>query len=362
MTDGADTSTHAQSDVPPDEKAHTIRLGSRSLPINRAALLGRLGVAGRLGGVGAAIIITGLVFQTQNQFFLSSTNLLGLLRSMTTLAILAFGETFVLVSGEIDLSLGAIYGLGAMSCGQLWSNGLPFWLAFVIAIGIGGAIGCVNAFLVTIVGVNSFVTTLGMLNLAQGVTYLISNASSFNPAFDAHEFNIFSALGNSTLWGNVPTQVAWLVGIGAISWFLLHRTIFGFRLAAIGGNPVAARAAHLPIKRSKFYAFAIAGMFAVLGGIIDFSLVGATDPSSGTQLTFPVFAAVIIGGASLSGGRGSIAGTVVGALLLETLTNGLSLIGVGTFAQLLFVGGIIIAAVALDRFVSRARFRVDVQV
>ena len=268
----------------------------------------------------------------------------------------------MLVSGEIDLSLGAIYGLGAMSCAELWVHGLPFWLSFILSLGIGGAIGCVNAFLVTVVGVNSFVTTLGMLNLAQGVTYLISNASSVNPSFGAHEFNVFSALGNSQLWGNVPTQVAWLVGIGAISWFLLHRTIFGFRLAAIGGNPAAARAAHLPIKRAKFWAFGIAGVFAALGGIIDFSLVGATDPSSGTQLTFPVFAAVIIGGASLSGGRGWIIGTIVGALLLETLTNGLSLIGVGTFAQLLFVGGIIIAAVALDRWISRARLQVDVQI
>ncbi len=354
--------TQADTDIPSDGKGHALRLGSRSIPIGGAAWLARLSSAARLGGVGGAIIITGLVFQAENTYFLSTGNLLGLLRAMTTLAILAFGETFVLVSGEIDLSLGAIYGVGAMSCGQLWADGLPFWLAFAIALGIGGFIGCVNAFLVTVVGVNSFVTTLGMLNLAQGITYLISNASSFNPAFDAHEFNIFSALGNSQLVGQVPTQVAWLVGIGAISWFLLHRTIFGFRLAAIGGNPAAARSAHLPIKRAKFFAFAIAGMFAVLGGVIDFSLVGATDPGSGTQLTFPVFAAVIIGGASLAGGRGSIIGTLVGALLLATLTNGLSLIGVGTFAQLLFVGGIIIAAVALDRFVSRARFRVDVQV
>jgi ribose/xylose/arabinose/galactoside ABC-type transport system permease subunit len=318
--------------------------------------------AGRLTGIVAAIIVTGVVFQTQNSFFMSSTNLLELVRSMTPLAILAFGETFVLVSGEIDLSLGSIYGLGAMTAGQLWIHGMPFWLAGLCGLGVGGGVGFINAFLVTVVGVNSFVTTLGTLNLAQGATYLISHSSAISPSNNLPGFNLFNSIGNTNIIGQIPVQVAWLVGVGIVMWVLLHRSLFGFRLAAIGGNPAAARAAHLPIRRYKFWAFGLAGVCAALGGLIDFSLVGSTDPSSGQTLTFPVFAAVIIGGASLSGGRGSIIGTVIGALLLEALSNGLTLIGVGTFAQLLFVGGIIIAAVAVDRWTSRIRRRVDVQI
>jgi len=315
----------------------------------------------RLSGLALAIFLTGLAFDLENQFFLSTTNMLGLVRSMTTLSILAFGETLVLVGGEIDLSLGAIYGLGAMVCGELWLHGLPFWLSFALALCVGSLAGAVNAFLVTVVGVNSFVTTLGTLNIAQGLTYLISNSSSINPASSMHEFGVFFDLGAAELPGRVPVQVLWLIGVGAVMWVLLHRTLFGFRLAATGANPAAARAAHLPVRRTKAMAYVLAGVCAALGGIIDFSLVGATDPSSGTDLTFTVFAAVIIGGASLYGGRGSIVGTVVGALLLEALTNGLTLVGVGTFAQLLFVGTIIIAAVAIDRWSSRIRRRADVQ-
>lgn len=331
-------------------------------PWDRSTAAVRRLSGGRLSGLIAAIAITFIVFDTQNRLFLSSTNLLELVRSMTTLAILAFGETFVLVSGEIDLSLGAIYGLGAMIFGMLWIHGMSFWLALVIGVGCGGAVGLINAFLVTVVGVNSFVATLGTLNLAQGATYLISGSASISPSSSLPGFTTFQNLGAGNLVGSVPVQVAWLVGVAVVTWMLLHRSLFGFRLSAIGGNPAAARAAHLPIRRYKFWAFGIAGALAALGGFIDFSLVGATDPTSGSNLTFPVFAAVIIGGASLSGGRGSIVGTLIGALLLESLTNGLSLIGVGTFAQLLFVGGIIIAAVAVDRWTSRARRGADVQI
>lgn len=327
----------------------------------RSSSIFRRMAAGRLSGIVAAIVITGLVFQSQNGFFLSSTNLLELVRAMTPLAILAFGETFVLVSGEIDLSLGSLYGLSAMVTGVLWMHGMPFWLAALCGVGVGAGSGLINGLLVTVVGVNSFVTTLGTLNLAQGATYLIGHSSSISPPASLSGFGLYRAIGNTNVIGSVPVQVAWLVGAGIVLWLLLHRSLFGFRIAAIGGNPAAAQAAHLPIIRYKLLGFALAGACAAVGGLIDFSLVGSTDPNSGSQLTFPVFAAVIIGGASLSGGRGSIVGTVVGALLLEALSNGLSLIGVGTFAQLLFVGGIIIAAVAVDRWTSRARRHVDVQ-
>lgn len=316
--------------------------------------------AGRLTGIIVAIIVVAVIFQTQNGGFLQTNNILLLIESMTSLAILAFGETFVLVSGEIDLSLGSIYGLGAMATGELWMHHWPFWLAGLAGIGVGGVVGLINAFLITIVRVNSFVTTLGMLNLAQGLTYLISHSSSVSPG-NLKGYSLFNGIGNSNIVGQIPMQVAWLVGIGLLMWFLLHRSLFGFRLSAIGGNPDAAKAAHLPARRYKFFAFGMAGACAALGGLLDFSLVGSTDPSSGSALTFPVFAAVIIGGASLNGGRGSIIGTVVGALLLEELTNGLTLLGVGTFAQLLFVGGIIIIAVAIDRWTSQLRGRADVQ-
>lgn len=308
----------------------------------------------RYGGLMVAVALVGVVFQIQTGVVFSVSNILSILEFMATLAIVGFGETIEMVAGEIDLSLGALYGLGAMTCAQLWMHGTPFVVAFGVGLLVGAAGGVVNGVIVVRLGVNSFITTLGMLNIAEGITYYISNNIAVTPAGNENEYNIFFAIGSGTLFG-IPSQIYWLVGIGIVAWLLLHRSVFGFRVTAVGGNVEAARAARMPVHRTKILAFVVAGSLAALAGMIDFSLVDSTSPTAGSTLIFPVFAAVVIGGTSLSGGRGSIVGTLFGALLLETLANGLGLIGAGAFAQLLFVGTAIIVAVAIDRWTARLR-------
>jgi ribose/xylose/arabinose/galactoside ABC-type transport system permease subunit len=316
----------------------------------------------RLGGLLGALIICAVVFDSLNSAFLSTNNVLNILETTGSLAIISMGEMLVLLVGEIDLSVGSLYGLGAMVTGLLWMDGAPFLLALVAGLAAGFAGGIVNGFITTVVGVNSFIATLGMLNLAEGIDYLISNSSSINPDSTANEYKIFEAFGQDQLFGRVPVQIFWLVGIGVIMYLVVHRSMFGFRSAAIGGNGTAARVAGLPVRRYKTIAFGIGGLLAVVGGIMDFSLVGATDPTSGSNLPFTVFAAVIIGGASLSGGRGTVWGTFLGALFLTMISNGLSLLGYGPFVQLIFVGSIIIVAVAIDRWTARGRDRRAAQV
>jgi len=338
----------AEAEAVPAEGARRI-LGQRSaarLNVLRGIFLRRL------SGLIAAIVLTMIVFTAINSFFLTYVNLIGLVRSMSTFTIIAFGETLVLVSGELDLSVGATYGIAAMTFGLLWMHGTPFVLALAAGLGIGVLIGLINAWITTVVRVPSFITTLGMLSLVQGVTFLISNSQSINPPSKLPGFGVFEALGGLEFPFRIPIQIAWLAAVAAIIAFVLHRTLFGFRLAAIGGNPQAARVAALPIRRYKLWVFAIAGACAALAGILDFSFIGSTTPSAGANLTFPVFAAVIIGGASLSGGRGTVLGTLIGAFFLSLLSNGLSLLGVGAFAQLIFVGLVTIGAVALDRWTT----------
>jgi ribose/xylose/arabinose/galactoside ABC-type transport system permease subunit len=306
----------------------------------------------RLSGLIAAIVVTMIVFTSINAFFLTPINLIGLVRSMSTFTIVAFGETLVLVSGELDLSVGATYGIAAMSFGLLWMHGTPLAVALAAGLLVGVLIGAINAWITTVIRVPSFITTLGMLSLVQGVSFLISNSQSINPPSKLPGYSVFEALGSLELPFGIPIQIAWLAVVAAIIAFLLHGTLFGFRLAAIGGNLQAARVAALPIRRYKFWVFAIAGACAALAGILDFSFIGSTTPNAGANLTFPVFAAVIIGGASLSGGRGTVLGTLIGAFFLSLLSNGLSLLGVGTFAQLIFVGLVTIGAVALDRWTT----------
>jgi ribose/xylose/arabinose/galactoside ABC-type transport system permease subunit len=201
----------------------------------------------RTAGLVLAIVLSGLVFQSQRSAFLSSENLLTLLRSMSSLGIMAFAQMLVILLGEIDLSVGAVYGLSATTLAVLWLGGgaLPFHVplifALVIAVLVAVAIGAANAFLTSVVKIPSFIATLGFLSLAQGSELLLSNASTFNPAYNtplpsAGELKFFHLLGGAQLPLGIPIQVGWLAVMLVFFWILRHRTLFGFRLVAIGGN------------------------------------------------------------------------------------------------------------------------------
>jgi ribose/xylose/arabinose/galactoside ABC-type transport system permease subunit len=332
----------------------------RSMPLNRLRSM-RVSVAPlHAGGLVAAVAILMGLFQYKNGFFFTSTNILELVRSMSTLAILALGETLVIIAAEIDLSVGAIYGFTAMAFGLTWIHGHSFYFALAVGLLCGVGLGFVNAFFTAIVRVPSFIATLGMYSLAQGLTYLISGSVSISPSYtippiNAGELNTFSNLTHANLPFNIPFQIVWLAAVALVVWLLLHHSLFGFRLTAIGGNHEAARLAGLPVTRYIFFAFMISGLLAAVAGILDFSFIGSTQPGAGINLTFPVFAAVIIGGASLTGGRGTVLGTLLGTLLLATLSDGLSLLLVDPFVQLIFVGSVTIIAVALDRWANLVR-------
>jgi ribose/xylose/arabinose/galactoside ABC-type transport system permease subunit len=319
----------------------------------------------RVGGLVFAIIIVIVVFTllSKPNTFLTLTNALGIMRSMSTLAIVGLGLTLVIVVGEIDLSIGYMYGLAATVCAVSWINwGWPIWLAILFALACAALVGTINGFLVTVVKIPSFIVTLGMGQLIFGMTLLTSNTANLNPAYPTggkpvptDEINWFFGLSNQELPFDIPMQGLWMIGIAIVVGFVLARSLFGFRLKAIGGNPLAAELARLPIRKYKFAAFMTCSMLAATASILDFSFIGSTQPNAGVSLTFPVFAAVIIGGASLSGGRGSAIGTLSGALLLAVIGNGLALLSVGSYLSQFAYGGVTIAAVVVDRFTQSLR-------
>jgi len=321
--------------------------------------LRRLSGTVRVGGLLFAIAIVMGAFQVDNSAFMTTDNLLGLLRGMSTLAIVALGETLVIVAGEIDLSIGASYGMASTLMAVIWIQwGFPIYFAIPVALLGAACVGVFNGLLTTFVRVPSFIVTLGTLSIVQGITLLLSNAQTFNaqyatPPVNPSQLRFFTGLSNHSLPFNIPAQVVWVIALALLFGILLHRSLFGFRLLAIGGNTQAARIARLPVRWYKIVAFVLAAVMAAVASILDFSFIGTTQPNAGESLTFPVFAAVIIGGASLTGGRGTIVGTISGALLLAVLNNGLTLLGVGSFTQLIFVGSITIIAVALDRWVGK---------
>jgi ribose/xylose/arabinose/galactoside ABC-type transport system permease subunit len=329
---------------------------------NRVRGAGR-GLA-RVGGLLLAVLaIMALFAVLSDGRFLVVGNLLGMLRYMSTVAILGFGLCIVLVVGEIDLSFANLYGLSGILVAVAWIVwGWPVYLAILLAFGVAVLVGCFNAFFTAVVKIPSFIATLGSSTLLFGFTLLISRSQSFNPTYpppgtavDPGQLAFFQGLSNRALPFGLPMQVLWMAAAALVFGFLLARSLFGFRLKAIGGNQRAAELARLPVTRYKFLAFVLMAPAACLAALLDFAFIGSIQPTAGQQLLFPSFAAVIIGGASLAGGRGTITGTLSGALLLAVIANGLALLAAGSFVQQMFLGTVTIAAVVLDQVTQRLK-------
>ncbi|MBV8567269.1 MAG: ABC transporter permease [Methylobacteriaceae bacterium] len=319
----------------------------------------------RLGGLFIAIVLVAILFIAINPAFMNADVLVSVLRSMSSVAIMALGLTLVIVVGEIDLSFGAMYGLAANSLAVMWIlDGISVYLAIPLTLAIGALVGLFNGGLTTRLKIPSFIVTLGSYNLLYGFSLWITGAGTFNPAYppEGHavsegQLTFFTNLTATIGTHNFSTEVFWMLGLALVVGFLLHRSLFGFRLMAIGGNPVAGELARLPVVKYRILAFVASGILASVAGILDFSFIQTSQPDIGLSQTFPVFAAVIIGGASLSGGKGTVIGTLGGALLLAELQIGLALLSPGPHVQQLFLGFVTIGAVALDIGLTKLRSR-----
>ena len=322
-------------------------------------------VALRLGGLFAAIIVVALIFIAIKPNIANLNMGASVLRSLSSVAIMAMGLTLVIVVGEIDLSFGATYGLATNALAVLWIVlGVPVYIAIPIAILVGTVVGLFNGILTSLLKIPSFIVTLGSYNLLYGITLWVSNTGTFNPAYPPpgktvppEQLNFFIGLTQPLGSFQLSLEVIWMLVLAIVIALLLHRSLFGFRLMAIGGNPAAARLARLPVRRYKILAFVLCGALAAIAGVLDFSFIQTSQPNTGLSATFPVFAAVIIGGASLTGGKGTVIGTLGGALLLAELQLGLSILSPGAYVQQIFLGAVTIGAVALDLFLTYLRKR-----
>jgi ribose/xylose/arabinose/galactoside ABC-type transport system permease subunit len=322
-----------------------------------------LNIAARIGGLFAAVIVVAIIFLLINPNFANPNLAVSILRAMSSVAIMAIGLTLVIVVGEIDLSFGAMYGLAANSLAVLWVvHGTPVYLAIPLTLVIAVIVGSFNGLLVTSLKIPSFIVTLGSYNLLYGLSLWVSNSGTFNPNYPPSgkdlpqgQLDFFIGLTQSFGKYQLSGEVFWMLGLAVVVGFLLHRSLFGFRLMAIGGNPEAAKLARLPVRRYKVLAFVLCSVLAAIAGILDFSFIQTSQPDIGLSQTFPVFAAVIIGGASLSGGKGTIIGTLGGALLLAELQIGLALLSPGPHVQQIFLGAVTIIAVALDLLLTNWR-------
>jgi ribose transport system permease protein len=303
-------------------------------------------------GLIACIALLAVAFATNNPDFVGSSNLIELFRSATLYFVVACGATLVLVGGGLDFSIGAVYALGAVIAGLLMTNGVPWPLSVLIGVAVGAALGLVNAAVTVYLSVPALIATLGMFFVAGGVAVVATGGR------DVYGFpDGFVNIGAGDFAG-VPYLIFYAVIAGVIFHVLLETTVFGYNIRATGGNRAAAAANGIRVARVDLMLYAISGGVAALAGILGAARLSAASPSAGgSALTFQVITAVIIGGTSLFGGTGTIIGSALGAILFAEINNGLQVSNVDPLYQDIFIGVILILAVAVDQGRRKRRFR-----
>ncbi|PLK73160.1 ribose ABC transporter permease [Rhizobium sp. TH135] len=312
----------------------------------QSKMLGSLSLrdAGTLIGLIIIIAIFGLLVPD----FLSQRNLVNILQQSSINACLALGMTLVIISGGIDLSVGPTAAIAAVITAALLVSGTPIPLAILAGLGIGVICGLVNGVLVAYIGLQPFIVTLGTLSTYRAIALIYTGG---NPVFGLPPE--FRSLFNGSVAG-IPNSVLMVAVVAILAWVLLKKTPLGEYLLAVGGNEEAAYVAGVPIAITKITAYVISGALAALASMILIGRLGAAEPILGNLWELDAIAAAAIGGASLMGGKGSVVGTLLGAIILGSMRNGLTLMNVQAFYQLLATGLIILVAMMIDR-VTRGR-------
>lgn len=293
----------------------------------------------------AGLIIFSIILGFINDNFFTLNNMLNLLRQVSVNALIAFGMTFVILTAGIDLSVGSTLALGSALTAGLLTSGMDPMLAVMIGLMIGFALGAINGIVITKGKVAPFIATLATMTIYRGATLVYTDGMPITGLSDSFSFEM---IGKGYLFG-IPFPVIIMIVAFFILYFVQRKTVFGRQVYAVGGNEDAARLSGIKTDRVKIWVYSITGMLAVLAGIIITSRLDSAQPTAGTSYELDAIAAVVIGGTSLAGGRGRIAGTLVGALIIGVISNGLNLLNVSSFYQQIVKGGIILVAVLFDR-------------
>jgi ribose transport system permease protein len=260
---------------------------------------------------------------------------------MSIIGVVVMAELIIVLTGGIDISVGSVLGLAAVLCAGLF-GGFSVWFALLVALVIGGIIGVVNGWLVSFRGLEPFIVTLGMLALARGLVYAYGQGIPITPK----AADTFAQIGQTTVVGIPVLTLIWIVVVLLIA-FLLRRTVWGRRVYAIGSNKEAARSSGIPVRATLWSVYILGGLLVGLGGWMFVCRFGSATALAGNLMELEAIAAVVIGGAALSGGRGTVFGAVIGTIIFQVIANLLSLLNVSTFLQDAFRGALILVAVTL---------------
>lgn len=287
------------------------------------------------------LILLAVVLSLAAPAFLTGSNILNVGIQAATVAILAFGETFAIVAAGIDLSVGSVAAVSSMFAAYAGASmGMPAWLTVVVGIVAGAVFGALSGIANAYLKLPSFIATLAMMSVARGLTLVISDG---RPISTSAVVNFF---GGTIL--NIPVPIVMMIIMGIIAAIILNFTTIGRSMYAVGGNMEASRLSGISVHKTQIVVFILSGIFAAVAGLVIAGRLHSAQPQAATGYEMDAIASTVIGGASLSGGKGKVSGTFVGAILLAVIRNGLNILNVSSFWQQVVIGLVIAAAVSFD--------------
>jgi ribose transport system permease protein len=309
-------------------------------------------------GVPVALVVMIVFFTTQSSAFFTETNIMNILRQSSVLAIAAIGTTIVLICGGIDISMGAIMALsGIVAVVGVQTMGIPDGISVILAMTAAAAVGYANGVFAERVRIPAFIATLGTSLVVRGVAFVYTEGRSIGFGRGAAASGEFIQWLGKGFIGRVPVPVTLMLLLYLLAWVVMQRSTWGMHTYAIGSSERAARVAGLRVTRHRIQVYVLAGILSGLAGVILAGRLGSASPSLGNGVEFDILTAVVLGGTSIYGGKGNIGRTLIGALFLSTLTNGLILMNVPTFYQEISQGAVLLLALTLDRLQSRGAAR-----
>jgi ribose/xylose/arabinose/galactoside ABC-type transport system permease subunit len=308
---------------------------------------GRVGVTFAQYGIYFALLILVIVFTVSSDVFLTSANLLNVLRQVSIIGICAVGLTFVLLTGGIDLSVGSVIGVSGMTCATLVSAGFPVVLAVAAALAFGLLAGLLAGFIINEAGIPPLITTLGLMTAFRGLSYIIGGGLPVYGVPDGLKW-----LGQGYLLG-IPVPVIVMAITLALGHIVLTYTRFGREVYGVGGNEEAARLSGVSVKALKYKVYVLSGTMAAFAGIVLMARVNSGQPKGGEGYELDIITAVVLGGVSIFGGVGRLSGVLAGVLIMGVLANGMILLNIQEYVQWVIKGTVLLAAVALDQLIHR---------
>ncbi|AEJ18971.1 ABC transporter permease [Gracilinema caldarium] len=291
------------------------------------------------------LLLLGLLLSILSPHFLTISNLMNILNQVSLNGLVAVGMTFVILSGGIDLSVGSVLALSGALVATLLKSGISDVVSIVIAVILGSLFGLLNGVFISFFNLQPFIVSMAFMTMFRGATFVFTQG---RPITGLGDSGMFVAVGRGEIVGVPWSGIILLISFIATA-FILNKTVYGKGIYAIGGNAEAARLSGLPVKRLRASVYAISGFFAALASIILTSRLDSAQPLAGQGYELDAIAAVVLGGTSLSGGRGYMVGTIIGAFIIGILNNGLNLLEVSSFYQQIVKGAVILLAVLLDR-------------